>query len=62
MMPWELYLPYATFAHNKTLSKATRMSLFKIVYGVEPLNPLDHMPSAMEEKPSMEASDMVEEI
>jgi len=38
------------------------MSPFKIVYGVDPLSPLNLMPKAMDERPSAEASKRGEEI
>jgi len=43
-------------------SKTTGLSPFKVVYGVEPLSPLDLTPRALNEKPSVEASKRVEEI
>jgi len=43
-------------------SKAIGLSLFKIVYGVEPLSSLDLIPRPLDEKPSVEASKRVEEI
>ena len=38
---WDLILPHAEFAYNMALNKTTGFSPFKIVYGVEPLTPLD---------------------
>jgi len=38
------------------------MSPFKIVYGIEPLSPLDLLPKSMDENPSVEASKRVEKI
>jgi len=43
-------------------SKTTGLSPFKIVYGVEPLSPLDLTPRPLDEKSSVEASKRVEEI
>jgi len=37
---WDLLLPHAEFAFNKEPNKPTRMSLFKVVYGIDPLSPL----------------------
>ena len=59
---WDLILPHAEFAYNMAPSKTTGLSPFKIVYGVEPLNPLDLVPRPMEGKPSVEASKRAEEI
>ena len=49
-------MPHAEFAFNKTPSKATGLSPFKVVYGLDPLSPLDLIPREMNEKPHMEAS------
>jgi len=38
------------------------MSPFKVVYGVNPLSPLDLVPRSSEERPSVEASKRVKEI
>jgi len=59
---WDLTLPYDEFAYNMAASKTTGLSPFKIVYGVEPLSPLDLIPRPLDEKPSVEASKRVEEI
>jgi len=37
-------------------------SSFKIVYGIEPLSPVDLIPTPLDEKPSVEASKRVDEI
>ena len=59
---WDLLLPQAEFAFNKSPSKATGLSPFKVVYGVDPLSPFDLVPRGMNEKPHEEASKRVEEI
>jgi len=59
---WDLILPHAEFAYNMALNKTTGFSPFKIVYGVEPLTPLDLVPRPMDAKPSVEARKRVEEI
>jgi len=41
---WDLLLPHADFAYNKVPSKATGISPFKVLYGVDPLSPLDFVP------------------
>ena len=38
---WDLLLPHAEFAFNKAPSRTTGVSPFKIVYGLNPLGPLD---------------------
>jgi len=50
------------FAYNKTPSKATGLSPFKVVYGVDPLSPLDLIPRPLDQKPSVDAAARVEEI
>jgi len=59
---WDLILPHAEFAYNMAPSKTTGMSPFKIVYGLEPLTPLDLSPRAMDTKPHIDAHKRVEEI
>jgi len=59
---WDLILPHAEFSYNMAPSKTTGLSSFKIVYGVEPLSPLDLTPKALNEKPSAEDSKRVKEI
>jgi len=41
---WYLLLPHAEFAYNKASSKATGLSPFKVVYGIDPLSPIDLTP------------------
>jgi len=59
---WDLLFPLAEFAYNKALSRTTRMSPFKVVYGINHFNPFDLVPRISEGKPSVEASKRVEEI
>ena len=54
--------PHMEFAYNRSSSKATGMSFFKVICGVDPLSPFDLTPKAMDEKSSVEASKRVEEI
>jgi len=57
---WDLLLPNAEFAYNKAPSRTTGVSPFKVVYGFDPLWPLDLVPKNSEEKPSVEANKRVE--
>jgi len=59
---WDLILSHAEFAYNMAPRKTIALSPFKIVYGVEPLSPLDLIPRPLDEKLSVEASKWVEEI
>ena len=38
---WEDYFPHVEFAYNHTIHFATKFSPFEIVYGFNPLTPLD---------------------
>jgi len=38
---WDLLLPYAQFSYNRAPNKATGLSPFKMVYGIDPISPLD---------------------
>ena len=59
---WDLLLPHVEFASNKAPSKATGLSPFKLVYGIDPLSPIDHTPRPSDQKPSSDATARVEEI
>ena len=49
---WDLLLPHAEFAYNKAPSKDTGLSPFKVVYGLDPLAPLDLVARPQDQKPS----------
>jgi len=59
---WDLLLPHAEFAYNTAPSKTTSLSPFKVMFGVDPLSPLDLVPREMNEKPNVDVSRRVEEI
>ena len=48
---WDLLLPHAEFAYNKAPSKATGLSPFKVVYGIDPLSPNDLTPRPQDQNP-----------
>jgi len=52
----------AEFVYNKAPSKATDLSPFKVVHGIDPLGPLDLIPKPLNQKPSADAKARVEEI
>jgi len=59
---WDLLLPHADFAYNKTPSKATGLSPFKVVHGSDPLSPLDLIRRPLDQRRSANAAARVEEI
>ena len=59
---WNLLLPHAEFAFNKAPSRTTVVSPFKIVYGLDPLGPLDLVPRPLDQRPSADAEQRVKEI
>jgi len=59
---WDLLLPHAEFAFNKAPSRTTGVSPFKIVYGLDPLGPLDLVPRPLDQRPSADAEQRVKEI
>jgi len=58
----DLLPPYAEYVYNKAPRKTYRKSLFKVLYGTNPLSSLDHVLRVVDEKPSAEASKRVKEI
>ena len=56
-----MLLLHAEFAHNKAPSKATNLSPFKVVYGIDPLSPVwiqlnkEHFTSAKSTSLKLEA-------
>jgi len=50
---WEEFLPFIEFAYNRTVHSTTGFSPFEIVYGFNPLTPMDLIPLPFEEKVSL---------
>jgi len=50
------------FAYNNAPNRTTEISPFKVVYGIDPIDPLDLVPRPLDQKPSAEADQIVEEI
>ena len=59
---WDLKLPHAEFAYNRSPSYATKHSPFECFYGVNPLTPLDLLPIRTESRVSFEAETRAKEI
>jgi len=59
---WDKLLGHAEFSYNKTPSKTTGMSPFKVVYRIEPRSPLDLTPGSMDSRPNVVATKRVQEI
>jgi len=51
---WEECLPFVEFAYNRTVHSATSFSPFEIVYGFNPLTPMDLIPLSFEERVSLD--------
>ena len=41
---WDEYLPHIKFAYNRVIHKTINISPFEVVYGLNPLTPLDLLP------------------
>ena len=51
---WEECLPFVEFAYNRIVHSTTTFSPFKIVYGFNPLTPMDLIPLRFEERVSLD--------
>ena len=51
---WEDCLPHVEFAYNRSLHSTTKFNLFEIVYGFNPLTPLDLTPLALSERANLD--------
>jgi len=59
---WDLLLAHAEFAYNRSPNRTTKETPFKIVYGNDPLSPIDLTPLPLKERMSTKASKQVKEI
>jgi len=41
---WDKYLPHVEFVYNRGVHRTTRQSPFEVIYGFNPLTPLDLIP------------------
>ena len=59
---WEECLPHVEFAYNHALHSATKFSPFEVVYGFNPLSPLDLLPLPLSERVSTDGKRKVDTI
>ena len=52
---WEECLPFVEFAYNRTVHSTTGFSPFEIIYGFNPLTPMDLIPLPFEERVSLDS-------
>ena len=57
---WEDCLPLAEFAYNRSVHSATKYSSFEIVYGFNPLTPLDLTPLPVSEHVNLDGKKKAE--
>ena len=53
---WEECLPIAEYAYNRAIHSTTGKSPFEVVYGFNPLSPLDILPLPLQQRINMDAS------
>jgi hypothetical protein len=59
---WEDCLPFIEFAYNRSVHSTTDFSPFEIVYGFNPLTPLDLLPLPVDEKTSLDGQKKAEMV
>jgi len=59
---WEDCLSYAEFAYNKTMHSSTNCSPFEVVYGFNPLTPMDLIPLPVNEQGSLDGKKKAEKV
>ena len=60
MKTWEDCLPHVEFAYNRSMHSATKFSPFEIVYGFNPISPLDLTPLPLSERASIDGKKKAE--
>ncbi len=59
---WEECLPIAEFAYNRTIHSSTSLSPFEVVYGFNPLTPLDLSPLPVNEYVNLDGAKKAEVV
>jgi hypothetical protein len=59
---WEDCLPFIEFVYNRSVHSTTDFSPFEIVYGFNPLTPLDLLPLPVDEKASLDGQKKAEMV
>jgi hypothetical protein len=59
---WEDCLPFIEFQYNQSVDSTTDFSPFQIVYGFNPLTPLDLLPLLVNERTSLDGQKKVEMV
>jgi hypothetical protein len=59
---WEDCLPFIEFAYNRSVDSTTDFSPFEIVYGFNPLTPLDLLPLPVDENTSLDGQKKAEMV
>ena len=59
---WEDCLPFIEFAYNRSVHSTTDFSSFEIVYGFNPLIPLDLLPLLVNKRTSLDGQKKAEMV
>ena len=59
---WEECLPHVEFAYNRSIHSAPKFSPFEIVYGFNPLTPLDLSPLLVSEHVNLDGKKKAENL
>lgn len=59
---WEECLPFIEFAYNRAIHSATSFSPFEIIYGFNPLTPMDLIPLPVHERGSLDGKRKAEMV